>query len=67
MRRVRLIGAVAAAGLVLAGCGTTDTDKPTTTTSGGVTTVKLQLQPSSPGTSPPSTRASTRSRASTCS
>jgi NitT/TauT family transport system substrate-binding protein len=44
MRRVRLIGAVAAAGLVLAGCGTADTDKPTTTTSGGVTTVKLQLQ-----------------------
>ena len=44
MRSVRLIGAVAAAGLVLAGCGTADTDKPTTTTSGGVTTVKLQLQ-----------------------
>lgn len=44
MRSVRLIGAVAAAGLVLAGCGTADTDKPATTTSGGVTTVKLQLQ-----------------------
>jgi NitT/TauT family transport system substrate-binding protein len=41
---VRLIGAAAAAGLVLAGCGTADTDKPATTTNGGVTTVKLQLQ-----------------------
>jgi NitT/TauT family transport system substrate-binding protein len=41
---VRLIGAVAAAGLVLAGCGTADTPTTTTTGSGGVTTVKLQLQ-----------------------
>ncbi|WP_432827194.1 ABC transporter substrate-binding protein [Dactylosporangium sp. CA-092794] len=45
MRRVRLIGAVAAAGLVLAGCGTADnTGSPSTTTSGGLTVVKLQLQ-----------------------
>ncbi|GAA3456481.1 ABC transporter substrate-binding protein [Dactylosporangium matsuzakiense] len=35
---------VLAAGLVLAGCGTADSTSPTTTTSGGLTTVKLQLQ-----------------------
>ncbi|MEU7869307.1 ABC transporter substrate-binding protein [Dactylosporangium sp. NPDC049140] len=35
---------VVAAGLVLAGCGTADSTSPTTTSSGGLTTVKLQLQ-----------------------
>lgn len=44
MKRVRLIGVALAAGLALAACGTADTTTPTTTTSGGLTTVKLQLQ-----------------------
>ncbi|MFI5909386.1 ABC transporter substrate-binding protein [Dactylosporangium sp. NPDC051541] len=35
---------IVAAGLVLSGCGTADSTSPTTTGSGGVTTVKLQLQ-----------------------
>ncbi|GAA2395784.1 ABC transporter substrate-binding protein [Dactylosporangium salmoneum] len=44
MKRVPLIGAVVAAGLVLSACGTADSTSPTSTTSGGMTTVKLQLQ-----------------------
>ncbi len=44
MRTRSLIVGTAVAGLLLTGCGTADTDKPATTTSGGVTTVKLQLQ-----------------------
>jgi len=42
LRRFSLV--VVAAGLVLSACGTADSTSPTTTTSGGLTTVKLQLQ-----------------------
>lgn len=44
MRTRSLIIGTAVASLLLTGCGTADSDKPATTTSGGVTTVKLQLQ-----------------------
>ncbi|MER7279618.1 ABC transporter substrate-binding protein [Dactylosporangium sp. NPDC000244] len=44
MKRMPIIGAVVAAGLALSACGTADSTSPTTTTSGGMTTVKLQLQ-----------------------
>ncbi|MGI5243705.1 ABC transporter substrate-binding protein [Dactylosporangium sp. CA-139066] len=44
MKRVPLIGVVVAAGLALSGCGTADSASPTTTTTGGLSTVKLQLQ-----------------------
>ncbi|GAA0728802.1 ABC transporter substrate-binding protein [Dactylosporangium roseum] len=44
MRTRSLIGVAVTAGLLLAGCGTADTPPTTTTASGGVTTVKLQLQ-----------------------
>jgi NitT/TauT family transport system substrate-binding protein len=45
VKRVPLIGAVVAAGLALAGCGTADEPTtPTATSSGGTKVVKLQLQ-----------------------
>ncbi|WP_433615284.1 ABC transporter substrate-binding protein [Dactylosporangium sp. CA-139114] len=44
MKSMPIIGAVIAAGLALSACGTADSTSPTTTTSGGMTTVKLQLQ-----------------------
>ena len=43
-RRNAFVAAVAAGALLLAGCGTADGTSPGTTQSGGVTTVKLQLQ-----------------------
>jgi NitT/TauT family transport system substrate-binding protein len=44
MRTRSLIVGTAVAGLLLTGCGTADSPTTTTTGSGGVTTVKLQLQ-----------------------
>jgi NitT/TauT family transport system substrate-binding protein len=44
MKRAHLIGVALTAGLVLTGCGTADPAGPATTASGGLTTVKLQLQ-----------------------
>jgi NitT/TauT family transport system substrate-binding protein len=44
MKKLPLLGAAVAAGLVLSACGTADTNTPSTTSSGGLTTVKLQLQ-----------------------
>ena len=40
----KLLPFVLSGGLLLAACGTADSTSPTTTSSGGVTTVKLQLQ-----------------------
>ncbi|MET7400797.1 ABC transporter substrate-binding protein [Dactylosporangium sp. NPDC005572] len=44
MRRRSLVSVALVAGLALAGCGTADTPSTSPTASGGLTTVKLQLQ-----------------------
>jgi NitT/TauT family transport system substrate-binding protein len=44
MKKLRFLAPAVSAALLLTACGTADTTSPTSTSSGGLTTVKLQLQ-----------------------